>query len=124
MADPTIYEPGYDFTATDKGALLNTELTNIATSISEVVGALAVFPPVWAWVVVALVYLGYEAFVQSGFDEYYRMTWDWRDSVDDTVNVLCGAGVLISALSWGYWTALTVFGIWAASLAFSVWRRV
>lgn len=86
--------------------------------------ALAVFPPVWAWVVVALVYLGYEAFVQSGFDEYYRMTWDWRDSVDDTVNVLCGAGVLISALSWGYWTALTVFGIWAASLAFSVWRRV
>lgn len=41
MANPTPYEPGYDFTATDKGALLNAELHNIGTSIAEVIEALA-----------------------------------------------------------------------------------
>ncbi len=41
MADPTIYEPGYDFVATDKGADLNTELQNIGASIREVADALA-----------------------------------------------------------------------------------
>lgn len=41
MADPTIYEPGYDFTATDKGASLNTELDNIAASVQSVADALA-----------------------------------------------------------------------------------
>ena len=41
MADPTIYEPGYDFTATDKGASLNTELYNISVSLQSVADAVA-----------------------------------------------------------------------------------
>lgn len=41
MANPTPYEPGYDFTATDKGAPLNAELQNIAGAVAELIGALA-----------------------------------------------------------------------------------
>lgn len=41
MADPTIYEPSYDFVATDKGADLNVELQNIGQSIGEMAAALA-----------------------------------------------------------------------------------
>lgn len=41
MANPTPYEPGYDFTATDKGALLNAELQNIANALAETIDALA-----------------------------------------------------------------------------------
>lgn len=41
MANPVPYEPGYDFTATDKGALLNVELQNIANALAETIDALA-----------------------------------------------------------------------------------
>ena len=41
MANPTPYQPSYDFAATDKGALLNVELQNIAGAVAEVIGALA-----------------------------------------------------------------------------------
>lgn len=41
MANPTPYEPGYGFTATGKGALLNVELQNIANALTETIGALA-----------------------------------------------------------------------------------
>ncbi len=41
MANPVPYEPGYDFTATDKGALLNAELQNIANALAETIDALA-----------------------------------------------------------------------------------
>lgn len=41
MANPTIYEPGYDFAATDKGADLNAELQSIATSVQSIATALA-----------------------------------------------------------------------------------
>lgn len=41
MANPVPYEPGYDFTATDKGALLNVELQNIANALVEIIDALA-----------------------------------------------------------------------------------
>ena len=41
MADPTIYEPGYDFAATDKGANLNVELQRVAASVRSIASALA-----------------------------------------------------------------------------------
>ena len=41
MADPTIYEPGYDFAATDKGANLNVELQRVAASVQSIASALA-----------------------------------------------------------------------------------
>lgn len=41
MANPTLYEPGYDFVATDKGAELNVELENIQAAIASVADALA-----------------------------------------------------------------------------------
>ena len=41
MADPTLYQPGYDFTASDKGAELNTELANVQASVASVAAALA-----------------------------------------------------------------------------------
>ena len=41
MADPTIYEPGYDFAATDKGANLNAELQRVAASVRSIASALA-----------------------------------------------------------------------------------
>lgn len=41
MANPTIYEPGYDFAATDKGAELNVELQRIQVSVQSIATALA-----------------------------------------------------------------------------------
>ena len=80
-------------------------------------------PPVLAWVAVVLAYLGYEALIQSGLDDDWHLSWDWRDSIDDTANVAGGAAVLIGALSWGYWAAAGAFCAWGASLWFAVWRR-
>lgn len=41
MANPTIYEPGYDFAATDKGAELNVELQRVQASVQSIAEALA-----------------------------------------------------------------------------------
>jgi hypothetical protein len=41
MANPTPYEPSYDFAATDKGASLNVELQNISGAMADVITALA-----------------------------------------------------------------------------------
>jgi len=49
---------------------------------------------------VVVIYLAFEALVQSGFDDDWHLTWDWRDSLDDTANVA-----------------------WIAALGLSVWRR-
>ena len=88
--------------------------------------AVAVLPPVWAWLAVVMVYfIGWEIVVQSSIkDGDLSPSWDWRDSVDDTANVAGGAAVLIGALGWGYWAALGGFAVWAASLALSTWRRM
>jgi hypothetical protein len=40
MADPTPYEPGYDFTASDKGPQLNVELADVAEATAQIVAAL------------------------------------------------------------------------------------
>lgn len=40
MPDPLPYEPGYDFTASDKGAQLNMELANVAEATEQLAGAL------------------------------------------------------------------------------------
>ena len=88
--------------------------------------ALAVLPPVWAWLaVVAVYFIGWEVVVQSSIkDGDLAPSWDWRDSLDDTSNVGGGAAVLIGALGWGYWAAVAGFAIWGAALAFSTWRRM
>lgn len=81
-------------------------------------------PAVAAWFAVVGLYLAYEALIQSGIDDDWRLEWDWRDSLDDTSNVAGGAAVLIGALEWGYWAAMAGFVIWGAALALSTWRRM
>lgn len=95
--------------------------------------ALAILPPVAAWVAAWLAYLvGWEIVVQSSIkDGDLAPSWDWRDSIDDTSNVAGGAGTAIVPFmfisSEAFWTAwagtVAAFLIWGGALALSTWRR-
>lgn len=115
-----------DFHANPYGHLTNQGAHGGLVGVGLGLLAYVLLPPVWAWVVVTLVYfVGWEVIVGSSIhDGDLAPSWDWRDSIDDTANVAGGAGVLIGALAWGYWAALGAFVVWGASLALSTWRRL
>ena len=115
-----------DFSGNPYGHLTNQGAHGGLVGVGMGLLAVAVLPPVWAWLAVVLVYfVCWEVVVQSSIkDGDLYPSWDWRDSVDDTANVAGGAAVLIGALGWGYWAAVGGFVVWAASLALSTWRRM
>ena len=77
---------------------------------------LPVFGPIWAPIMVALIYaLAWEWLAQMGTD--------WRDSLMDTANVMAGASILCGALAFGYWTALACVVAWGCLLALGVLQR-
>lgn len=74
------------------------------------------FGGIWTPLIVAAVYwLVWELGVQRG-----RM---WRDSIEDTVHVMTGAGVICAALEGGYWPVWALLLAQAVLLAVGVWRR-
>lgn len=91
---------------------------------------LPLLPPVAAWFAVVGLYLLYEAVIQSGLDDDFDLTWDWRDSLDDTANVAGGAAGPVLAFwhiadFWAAWPWVAgAYLLWLASLGYAVWRRV
>lgn len=45
------------------------------------------------------------------------------DSFEDAVHVTTGGGLIVAALSYGWWAAMAILAAWAGLLALGVWRR-
>jgi hypothetical protein len=45
------------------------------------------------------------------------------DSFEDSVHVTTGGGIIVTALSYGWWGLMAILGAWAVLLAVGVWRR-
>lgn len=76
------------------------------------VGAGLLFPSPWCLIALAVGYFGiWERFIQGGND--------LSDSLADTLNVLCGAAIIIFPD-----LAPSIFSVWALFLVLGVLRRV
>jgi hypothetical protein len=45
------------------------------------------------------------------------------DSFEDSVHVTTGGGLIVTALSYGWWGAVAILAAWAVLLGLGVWRR-